>query len=134
VARLAKVVSCWQTVCRLVEGESIAERAPGAAVLVEVNLTGRPERNGVSLAEVPGLVGGLRALVLDVVGVMAIGVPGPPEDARPGFRRLAELARDLGLEQVSMGMSDDLEVAVQEGSTMIRIGRGLFGSRPTTAS
>src|SRR5207237_405005 len=58
------------------------------------------------------------------------GAPGPPEGARAGFRRLAKMAADLGLPELSMGMTDDLEVAVQEGATMVRVGRGLFGPRP----
>jgi uncharacterized pyridoxal phosphate-containing UPF0001 family protein len=61
---------------------------------------------------------------------MAVGPAGPPELARPGFRRLVDLANRLGLPERSMGMTEDLEVAVQEGSTMVRVGRGLFGPRP----
>ncbi|HET9219590.1 MAG TPA: YggS family pyridoxal phosphate-dependent enzyme, partial [Terriglobia bacterium] len=59
-------------------------------------------------------------------------VPPPvdnPEDARPFFRRLKQLATDFGLSELSMGMTHDFEVAVEEGATMIRIGTGLFGSR-----
>jgi uncharacterized pyridoxal phosphate-containing UPF0001 family protein len=63
---------------------------------------------------------------------MGIGPIGPPEAARPGFRLLAGLADDLGLPTRSMGMTADLEVAVEEGSTMIRVGTGLFGPRPLT--
>ena len=61
---------------------------------------------------------------------MAVGPPGPPEDARPGFREVTRLADELGLAVRSMGMTDDLEVALSEGSTMVRIGRALFGDRP----
>jgi uncharacterized pyridoxal phosphate-containing UPF0001 family protein len=53
-----------------------------------------------------------------------------PESARPVFRRLLEMAEALGLPELSMGMSDDFEVAVEEGATMIRIGRAIFGPRP----
>ena len=63
---------------------------------------------------------------------MAVGPTGRPEAARPGFRALVALADRLALPVRSMGMTDDLEVAVQEGSTMLRIGRGLFGERPST--
>jgi len=63
---------------------------------------------------------------------MAVGPTGPPEAARPGFRTVSRLATRLALPVCSMGMTDDLEVAVQEGSTMLRIGRGLFGDRPST--
>jgi pyridoxal phosphate enzyme (YggS family) len=130
VRSLAPVVSLWQGVDRLVEGEEIARRAPGASVLVQVEVAGRPDRPGLPPVDVPGVVGSLRALGLDVRGLMAVGVEGPPEGAREGFRTLARLAGQLGLAELSMGMTDDLEVAVEEGSTMVRVGRALFGPRP----
>jgi uncharacterized pyridoxal phosphate-containing UPF0001 family protein len=130
VRSLAPVVGCWQTVCRGVEGEAIASHAPGAAVLVEVDTTGLPGRNGAPPGDVPALVGSLRGQGLDVRGLMIVGPPGPPEAARPAFRVTARLAADLGLPEISMGMTDDLEVAVSEGSTMVRVGRALFGERP----
>ena len=61
---------------------------------------------------------------------MAVGEPGPPESARPGFRLLAAQAADLGLSELSMGMSGDIEIAVEEGATMVRVGTALFGPRP----
>ena len=61
---------------------------------------------------------------------MAVGPPGGPELARPGFRKVSALADRLGLAERSMGMTDDLGVAVEEGSTMVRVGRALFGARP----
>jgi uncharacterized pyridoxal phosphate-containing UPF0001 family protein len=79
---------------------------------------------------VEGLVGLLRAEDLDVDGLMAVGRPGPPEGARDGFQEVTRLADALGLPTRSMGMTDDLEVALSEGSTMIRVGRALFGERP----
>ena len=130
VPKLAPVVACWQTVSRVSEGEAIASRAPGAAVLVEVDTTGMPGRNGCAPDAVPALVASLRGVGLDVRGVMVVGPPGPPEASRPSFRVTADLARDLGLSEVSMGMTDDLEVALSEGSTMVRVGRALFGERP----
>ena len=60
---------------------------------------------------------------------LGIGPLGAPEDARSAFRTLRGLADDLGLGVRSMGMTDDLEVAIQEGSTMVRIGTALFGPR-----
>lgn len=129
VARLAPVVAWWQSVSRVEEGEAIAAHAPGARVLVEVALADVPGRPGVALEQAPALVGRLRQLELAVEGLMAVGPPGPPEAARPGFRALSQLRRELGLAQLSAGMSDDLEVAVSEGSTMVRLGRALFGER-----
>ena len=65
---------------------------------------------------------------------MGVGPAGPPEDARGGFRALAAAARGLGLAEVSMGMSADLEVAVSEGATIVRVGTALFGPRPQAAA
>jgi uncharacterized pyridoxal phosphate-containing UPF0001 family protein len=130
VRSLAAVVSCWQSVCRIEEGQVIAARAPGASVLVEVDVTASAARHGVRLSEAPALVERLSALDLAVQGLMVVGPPGPPEGARQAFREAARLRSQLGLSQLSAGMSDDLEIAVSEGSTMVRVGRALFGPRP----
>jgi PLP dependent protein len=129
VARLAPLVTWWQTVSRVSEGTAIARRRPGATVLVQVDVAGLPGRGGCAPGAVPELVGALRDDDLDVVGLMAVAPPGPPEAARPGFTLVSSLADSLGLPVRSLGMSDDLEVAVAEGSTMVRVGRALFGER-----
>jgi hypothetical protein len=133
VRDLSAVVSWWETVARVSEGEAIAARAPGAIVLVEVDTTGLAARNGVAPDAVPDTVGKLRAAGLDVRGLMTVAPLGPPEQARPGFRMAASLARKLGLPELSMGMTADLEVALQEGATIVRVGRALFGERPVPA-
>ncbi len=127
---LAPVVSTWQAIDRLPSGEAIARRRPGARVLVQVNISGETSKHGCRFEDAPDLVKGLRVLNLDVAGLMAVGPAGPPEQARPGFHALARLGQQLGLGELSMGMTEDLEVAVQEGATMVRIGRALFGGRP----
>ncbi len=126
VRALAPLVHLWQSVDRLPVGFEICRHAPGGRVLVQVDVTGAPGRNGCTWDEAPALVDGLRALGLDVRGLMCIG---PRPDPRPEFRRLARLAGRLELAEVSMGMSGDLEIAVQEGSTMVRVGTALFGPR-----
>jgi hypothetical protein len=98
--------------------------------LVQVDLAGIAGRNGCDPSRVPELVRALRHEDLDVAGLMAVGPPGPPEAARAGFRSVAALADRLDLPIRSMGMTDDLEVALSEGSTMVRLGRALFGDRP----
>jgi uncharacterized pyridoxal phosphate-containing UPF0001 family protein len=130
VRDLAPVVGCWQTLARTVEGEAIAGRAPGARVLVEVEVSGLPGRNGCPPDEVPALVRSLRSLELDVGGLMVVAPPGSTELSRAAFRTTASLAGDLGLAELSMGMTADLEVALEEGATMVRVGQGLFGPRP----
>ncbi len=132
VAGMAADVSMWQSVDRPEVAEEIARRAPGGAVLVQVDLTGDPGRPGCPLAAVPELVARARARGLDVRGVMAVGPPGGPEEARAGFRAVRAMADRLGLPERSLGMSADLEVGVQEGSTMVRVGSALFGPRPLT--
>jgi pyridoxal phosphate enzyme (YggS family) len=130
VRLIAAAVHLWQGVDRVSAGEEIARRAPGAKVLVQVRITADDARNGCHPDEVPELVERLDHLGLDVRGLMAVGPAGPPELARPGFREVSALADRLGLVERSMGMTDDLGVAVEEGSTMVRVGRGLFGARP----
>jgi len=130
VARLAPLVACWQSISRLEEGRAIAGRRPGATVLVQVDIAGLPGRGGCEPARAPELVAALVDEELDVAGLMAVGVPGPPEESRPGFHLVSLLADRLELPVRSMGMTDDLEVALSEGSTMVRLGRALFGDRP----
>ncbi len=131
VRSIAAAVHLWQGVDRVAAGEEIARRAPGAKVLVQVRIDdGDTTRNGCSPGDVPDLVDRLDALGLDVRGLMAVGPRGPAELARPGFREVSALADRLGLVERSMGMTGDLDVAVEEGSTMVRVGRGLFGARP----
>jgi uncharacterized pyridoxal phosphate-containing UPF0001 family protein len=113
-----------------VEGEAIAGRSPGASVLVEVEVSGLAGRNGCPPEAVAGLVRSLRSCALDVRGLMVVAPPGPAEVARAAFRTTARLAADLGLTELSMGMTNDLEVALEEGATMVRVGRALFGARP----
>ena len=134
VAAVAGYVNCWQSVDRVALGEAIARRRPGARVLVQVNATGEATKHGCRPQDTADLVAQLRHLPLDVAGLMAIGPLGTAEAARPAFRMVAGLAGTLGLAELSMGMTDDLEVAVQEGATMVRIGRGLFGPRDRKTS
>jgi pyridoxal phosphate enzyme (YggS family) len=133
VRKIAPFVSLWQSVDRLSLGAEIAHRAPGAAVLAQADLTGEESKGGCPEAQLPALVDGLRDLGLDVRGLMTIGPLGPPEDARPVFRKLRQLAERYEVVDCSMGMSADLEVAVEEGTTMVRLGSALFGPRPRTA-
>ena len=130
VKALAPHVDVWQSVDRAEEGTAIAAHAPGASLFVQVNASGEPQKGGCGWDEAPALVEALRRDGLDVRGLMAVGPAGDPESARPAFRRLAALARTVEVAELSMGMTADLEVAVQEGSTMVRVGTALFGERP----
>jgi PLP dependent protein len=129
LARLVGAVDCFESVARTREVDQLARRRPGAAIMVQLELSGLPGRNGATQVEAPGLVAAARSAGLEVWGLMTVAPP-EPDAARRAFRRLVEMADDLGLPERSMGMSEDLEIAVEEGSTLLRIGRGLFGARP----
>lgn len=135
VKGLAGTVEVWQSVDRPRLVEEVARWAPGARVLVQVALAEEPGKAGCPFSAVVALVEEAQANGLAVAGLMGVGpTAGGPEAARPGFRRLAGTARDLGLSTVSMGMSADLSVAVSEGATLVRVGTALFGPRPARAA
>jgi pyridoxal phosphate enzyme (YggS family) len=129
VARLAPFTSVFEGVTRLEEGEEIARRAPGATIYVEVDATGLVSRRGVSPEAVPALVDRLSSLDLSVDGLMTVAAPGGGTAALATFTRVAALCAELGLSECSMGMSEDLELAVAAGSTEVRVGSALFGPR-----
>jgi len=129
VRKLAGLVDVWQTVDRVELGAEIAKRDPGARVMVQVDISGEDTKGGCPPADTGRVVDAMRDLGLDVIGLMGVAILAEPEAGRPGFRRLRSLVDDLGLSECSMGMSGDLDVAVQEGSTMVRVGTALFGPR-----
>jgi hypothetical protein len=131
VRRLVGPVAVWQTIDRPSLVSEVARRSPGGRILVQVDCLGVPGRGGCPPDEVESLVVSALAAGLDVAGLMAVGAAGDPAATRAVFRTVADLADDLELEERSMGMSDDLESAVEHGSTMVRIGRALFGERAT---
>src|SRR5205809_24636 len=109
-------------------------------VLLEVNIGGEPGKAGFLPSAVPDALAALDGMPnLSVRGLMAIPPPGSePEAARPYFRRVSELARSVArpgfrrirMDHTSMGMSQDYEIAVEEGATMVRVGTAIFGARP----
>jgi PLP dependent protein len=103
--------------------------------LLQVNLGDEPQKGGAAPGEVKPLVDTLAGFAhLQIRGLMAIPPQVErPEDARPYFRRLRELRDELGLAHLSMGMSADYEVAIEEGATMVRVGTSIFGERTRRA-
>lgn len=101
-------------------------------VLLEVNVAGEATKFGVAPEEAGRLAREIERLPgLELRGLMTVAPPAAdPEEVRPVFRRLRELRDALGLRELSMGMTDDFEVAIEEGATMVRIGRAIFGERP----
>ena len=113
-------------ICELVHSLDSASSARRLTVpaLLEVNLSGEPTKAGVAPEDIPGWVRRMPALR----GLMTM----PPladdaEASRPWFRRLRELAAEHGLQELSMGTSQDWRIAVEEGATLIRVGSVLFG-------
>ena len=123
------VAVCPEKILRLAEAlEKVGEKAGvRLKVLVEVNLGREPQKHGVLEEELPALLPRLREMPhLEVLGLMTVPPIGPEAVVRPIFRRLSELADRYGLPERSMGMSDDYEWAVEEGATLVRVGRALF--------
>jgi hypothetical protein len=121
-SRKAKTVNAICELVHSLSSESAARRLEVPA-LVEVNLSGEGTKSGVPEAELDSLI----AAYPDVRGLMTM----PPEtddreSSRPYFRRLRELAADRGLDELSMGTSQDYRTAVEEGATLIRIGSVLY--------
>lgn len=102
----------------------LARAWPRVPVMLQVDFTGRENRNGVPAAEVPAALGACRDAGVDVRGLSTL--PPQDEDPRPVFRELRRLRDAHGLPHLSMGMSADYEAALDEGATMVRVGRALF--------
>jgi pyridoxal phosphate enzyme (YggS family) len=113
--------------------EAISRRAPQPMpAFLEVNVAGERTKSGLPLADLSSAHAAIASLPnIDLRGLMTVApIAALPDDLRPVFRRLAEEARRLGLRDLSMGMSDDFEIAIEEGATHVRLGRALFGGRP----
>ncbi len=136
VKYLAGRVACVHTVDRVDLARELsrrhAQRGARVGVFLEVNVGAEASKEGCAPAEVPALAAAVRALpALDLMCLMCI--PPATDDPRPHFRRLRALRDELGLAQLSMGMSADWPVAVEEGSTFVRVGTAIFGARPPRA-
>jgi pyridoxal phosphate enzyme (YggS family) len=135
VRHIVDLVDVYETVDRPALVAELAKRAPRAHVLVQVNSDGQSSKGGCPPSEVESLVTSAAASGLVVDGLMTVGpTTGGPGAARAGFHLVRGMCDDLGLATCSMGMSDDFIVAVQEGSTRVRLGSVLFGVRPAAGS
>jgi len=122
-------------VIETVDAPKLAQRLDSAGkklrVMLEVKLSEEGSKSGADPAELPALIDAVRACAnLQLTGLMTM----PPwsedaEQSRPYFRRLRQLAQQYGLPDLSMGMSHDLETAIEEGATHVRVGTALFGPR-----
>ena len=100
-------------------------------VLLQVNVAGEESKGGFTAEELPQALNAISELSnIEVAGLMTMApIVGDQEEARPVFSKLKQLRDSLGLKHLSRGMTDDYEVAIEEGSTMVRIGRAIFGPR-----
>jgi len=120
-----------QTIDSAELAEKVARAAASAGkvqdVLIEVNIGNEPQKSGATPSDAAALAAAVRKLdPLRLLGVMAIP---PHDDVRRWFRELRALRDDLGVAELSMGMTDDFETAIEEGATIIRVGRAIFGER-----
>jgi PLP dependent protein len=120
---------------KLAEALERARPSPPVAVLIQVNIAGESSKSGVAPEQTERLIEAVRRKVA-VMGLMAIPPPaGTVSDARRHFAALRELrdrlaaSTGLALSELSMGMTDDFEIAIEEGATIVRVGRAVFGER-----
>jgi pyridoxal phosphate enzyme (YggS family) len=130
-ARAAELFQVIQTVDSAKLARRLDANGKPIEVLLEVKLSDEEAKSGADPAELPALVEAVRGCAnLRLLGLMTMPPwSEDPEAPRAIFRRLCELAGQLGLPQLSMGMSNDLETAIEEGSTCVRVGTALFGKR-----
>jgi hypothetical protein len=135
-AKLLAPLGCAvETVASASSASALHERLPPAAppleVMLQVNTSGEAQKSGIAPTELPALLVALQGLPrLRVSGLMTIPKADDPAAARSAYRALRELAQVHALPELSMGMSDDLEIAIAEGATRVRVGTALFGPRP----
>jgi len=125
IADVVETVDSTEIARRLARGAETAGKR--LRVLIEVRLGGEATKAGVEPDGAAALADAVRALpALDLTGLMTIP---PPGETRPHFAALRRLAERLGLPELSMGMSDDFEAAIEEGATLVRVGTAIFGRR-----
>lgn len=129
--KAAELFQAVQTVDSPRLARRLNESGRALDVMLEVKLSGEEAKSGADSAGLPALIEAVRGCPnLTLLGLMTMPPwSDDPEASRPYFRRLRELAQQHGLTQLSMGMSHDLETAIEEGATCVRVGTALFGKR-----
>ena len=129
IKKISHLVDVWHSVTSLKLAREIHKRNGQAKILLQVSVLGPSNSKGFEIEELPDLIFKLRDENIDVSGLMTMGVPGDIVATRFVFERLRKLADTFELSECSMGMSDDFEIALESGSSMIRIGSAIFGNR-----
>ena len=131
---VAKYADAFHALDRVDVARELSGRRSGKPLrcFIEINLASEASKRGLEASSASGFLDSVRQLPgLEIVGLMCL----PPmaaraDDLRPYFRKLKELAAELKLPQLSMGTTADFEVAIEEGSTAVRVGTAIFGERP----
>ncbi|MBT95345.1 MAG: YggS family pyridoxal phosphate-dependent enzyme [Acidimicrobiaceae bacterium] len=131
IRKVSHLVDTWHSVTSMKIAREINKRNKCAELLLQVSVKGPSNSKGFTVEELPNALSELRRENIDVAGLMTMGVPGDREATRDSFNKLRELANTFELAECSMGMSGDFEIALESGSTMLRIGSAIFGNRRT---
>ena len=133
---IAPFIHCVHSIDSIETAKELSKRAEQFTrtidVLLEINVANESTKEGIATSEAPELLHLIfeEAASLRITGLMTVAPNADdPEKVRPYFRELRDLRDKLGLGELSMGMSNDFEIAIEEGATMIRIGSTLFGKR-----
>ncbi len=129
IRKVSHLVSAWHSVTSIKIAKEIHKRNEGASILLQVSIKGPSNRKGFKIEEIPNAVNELRNEGVNLSGLMTMGVPENKEETRESFVKLRQLADALELQECSMGMSGDFEIALESGATMIRIGSAIFGNK-----
>ena len=134
IKQMADIVDVWQSVDRASVITEIAKRVgrPDVGLFIQVNTTDEDHKGGCRPGDLAQLVKQAMNAGLLVTGLMTVGpTDADPQRTRLAFSLLRTLADEHGLAHRSMGMTSDLEIAIEEGSTMVRVGSAIFGNRPS---
>ena len=129
IRKISHLVDVWHSVTSLKLAREIHKRNDQAQILLQVSLMGPSNSKGFEVEQLPQLISELRDMNIDISGLMTMGVPGDMVATRVVFKELRKLADTFELPECSMGMSDDFEIALECGASMIRVGSAIFGNR-----
>jgi len=129
VRKLSETVDLWHSVDRKELITEISKLKKNSKILIQVDMNDRYQQGGCSPENVPDLIEFASESSVNVEGLMTIGVDQDIDATKNIFAELAKLSEKMGLKEISMGMSNDFEIAIDYGATILRVGRSIFGER-----
>ena len=129
VRKLSETVDLWHSVDRKELITEISKYQKNSKILIQVSLNDRHKQGGCSPENVPDLIEFASDKGINVEGLMTIGVDQDIDATKNVFAELGKLSETMGLKEISMGMSNDFEIAIDYGATILRVGRSIFGER-----